>query len=277
MVQFLTNRMSDTTYLKDVDDRFQDFEDAIVYAFGLPTDTPMTGAVMGVDADGNITSILRSAAAANQYMTSGPGWRSRDTANSDEYAIGAIDGYLRIFENTGSQASPLWAARNKLDLSDGTWDVVSSADIGTGCAIYGPAGAQDFRTASFMHYQFEFFDDGDYFDAGVDETKLVIPAAGRYNVQWSGMHDPSGVNYFDVELATTLYLNGSPVVSFASGTKEEVDYINTPYKVGIGVGGEWTFNALSQNDYLQFQFEIWSFNDLAFVINHAHAMIERIG
>lgn len=275
-MQFKTNRMSDATYLKDVDDNFRDLEDSVVYFFGLITNEPLQGRIMYTDVDGNITSILRQAAAPAISYTTGPGWRSRDTNTGDEYLIGVQDGYLKVFKNIGSQASPAWQLKNTLDLSDGAWSVVSSSDIGTGCAVYSPYGSIDFRTPAFMQYEFELFDDGDYFDSGVDKTKLVIPAAGRYSVQWSAYHGVSGLTVYQVELMTTLYLNGSPVVSFASGRKDQIQIPGPPTKPGLGVGGDWIFNSLSENDYLQFQFQIWSYDDDAIVINQSYASVERI-
>lgn len=273
MVQFLTNRMSDTTYLKDVDDRYQDLEDAFVYFFGVPVGENMAGQVLDVDEDGIILDIIRSAAPGG--VVTGPGWRFRDTTNDDEFLVVCRDGYLRLYKNISTQSAPSWAEENKLDLSDGTWDIISAAEIGTGCAIYSPYGGVDFRTAAFMEFEFEFFDDGNYFDPGTDKTKLIIPADGRYNVQWSANFAITGKVY-QVELMTTLYLNGSPVMEMASGRKEVVDVGGDPIQAGVGVGGDWTFGALEADDYLQFEFEVWSWNDDVSAILQGHAMIERI-
>lgn len=277
MVQFLTNRMSDNTFLKDVDDRYQDLEDAFVYFFGVPVDTPFYVKAFWTDVDGNITNPIRSAAAANSKARIGPGWRFRDTTNDDEFLIMAEAGYLGLYRNSGSQSSPTWVEENKLDLSDGTWDIVSAAEVGTGCSVYSPYGAPDFLNGAFMEFEFEFFDDGNYFDPGTDKTKLIVPADGRYNVQWSGEFAVPGNPFYQVELMTTLYLNGSPVMQMGSGQKEEVDLDGPPVKPGVGVGGEWTFGALSVDDYIQFEFQIWSYLDEATSINNGTAMIERIG
>lgn len=274
MVQFLTNRMSDNTYLKDVDDRYQDLEDAFVYFFGVPVDEAFYGRVCFSDVDGNIVNPLRFAAAPG--VNQGPGWRFRDTDNDDEFLIMSEDGYLRLYRNSGSQSSPSWAEENKMALSDGVWDVVSSADIGTGCAVYEPYGLQDFRTATMIEFGFEHFDDGDYWSTAARD-RLIIPADGRYNVQWSGIHGTGGVVTYQVELMTTLYLNGTPVMTMGSGQKEEVNMSASPAHAGVGVGGEWTFGALSVDDYIQFEFEIWSYLDQAQWVNNGHAMIERIG
>jgi hypothetical protein len=273
MAQFLTNRMSDTTFLKDVDDNYQDLEDAFVYFFGMPVDTPFYQRTMFADADGVITSILRYAAAPG--TNAGPGWRFRDTTNDDEFLIMANDGYLRLYRNAGSQVSPSWVEENKMALDDGVWDVVSAGDVGTGCAIYEPYGLQDFRTEQMMDFEFEFFDDGSYWSTGARD-RFIVPAAGRYNVQWSAFHGTAGLHHYEVELMTTLYLNGSPVMTMGSGQKEEVEPGGSPVHPGVGVGGEWTFGALSASDYIQFGFEIWSYNDDATYLHSGHAMIERI-
>lgn len=275
--QFLTNRMSDTTFLKDVDDRYNDLEAAIVYFFGLPTDADLYGRILDADTDGNIVNNIRSAAVPAAFAATGPGWRFRDTTNGDEFMVMSVNGSLVLYRNGGSQSSPTWIEENRMELATGLWDVISAAEIGTGCLVYAPF-LVDHRSGAFVQFQYEHFDDAGYFDAGVDPSKLIIPSDGRYNIAWSLAHQVAGNPIYEQRFMTALYLNGSPVADswIASGTLEEMDVDDSPVKPGSGVSQTWTLDGVSAGDYVQLWLEVWSFNDDAQFCNYGHAMIERI-
>lgn len=277
MAQFKTARMSDNTPVSDVDNHAQAFEDAVVYAFGLTTGSDLTGKVFpSVDVDGNITGIVRSAAAPNVSGNAGPGWRSRDTNTGDEFLMICEDGYLRIYENTGSQTTPTWTERNKMDLATGRWDIGSSSGAYTGCMVHNVYNDTfDFRNGGFIGWKTEAFDDTAYWTL-TNRTRLTIPATGRYRMYWSlFIGSPGDPDYFNnTSIYASLRRNGSDWEADAnngSGTKSIIDDANP----GVGVSGHYIGDYTS-GDY----FEIYAYttggNDYAGEIHSGHFLIERI-
>jgi hypothetical protein len=242
--------MGDTTLLKEVDTNYQALEDAIVYFFGMPVDFLLTGKVFNyTTVDGTISSIFRLAADPGEDYLTGPGWRYRDTANNDEFLMMCVDGYLRIFNNSGSQGSPNWGEINKMNLATGVWDMGALDDTGIGCRAFDVVQYVDYSSGAMVQFRFEAFDDEDFWSTA-DKTKFIIPHAGRYRVSWDidcqFLHDPevTGQSIF-----ASLYLNGVEIVDSRVGTGEK-DY------TGVGFTpftnhGTFPFDDLVVNDYIQ--------------------------
>jgi hypothetical protein len=248
--QFLTNRMTDSTYLKDVDDRYQDLEDALVYFFGLPTSGPMQRKIFNfTDVDGNIKSIIRSAGQSSVPSKAGaPGWRSRDTTTGDEFLLSCEGDYLRIFRNTGSQGSPIWVEVNKMSLTTGLWDIGSDEDTGSGCQVYDPL-LEDYSSGRMVDFEFEAFDDANYWSTA-DRTKFIIPKDGRYRVFWNvtdyAPYDPP-VRFGSIY--ASLYLSGVEIVDSRHGTGR-TDYTGIGWPARSNTGF-FHFDALLVDDYIQ--------------------------
>lgn len=277
MAQFKTSRMTDNTPVSDVDDHAQAFEDSVVYAFGLPTGSDLTGKVFpGVDVNGNITGIIRSAASPSPGTNAGPGWRSRDTNTGDEYLMMCEDGYLRIYRNDGTQTSPTWTEINKMDLSDGHWQIGASTGGSTGCMVYGIYNSSaDFRAGVFVQWETEAFDDTNYFSTG-NRTRLTIPETGRYRFDWSlFIGSPGDPDYFSyASVYGGLRRNGSDWeydANMGSGTKNLID----DSRPGVGIRGHYV-NNYTAGDY----FEIYAYTegqqDYAGEIHMGHFAVERL-
>jgi hypothetical protein len=269
--------MSDLTPVADVDNHAQAFEDSVVYAFGLPTGSTLTCKVFpGVDVDGNITGIVRSAAAPIPASNTGPGWRSRDTTNGDEFMMMCNDGYLRIYRNDGSQATPTWTEVNKMNLADGKWDIGATTGGYTGCMVYDIFNTSyDFRAGGFIEWATEAFDDTDYFSTSY-RTRLTLPATGRYRFYWSAfIGSPGDPDYFNnTSIYCGLRRNGSDWefdANQGSGTKNLID----DSRPGVGVRGHY-IQEYSVDDY----FEVYAYteggNDYAGEIHMGHFQVERI-
>lgn len=277
MAQFKTSRMTDNTPVSDVDDHAQAFEDSVVYAFGLPTGSDLTGKVFpGVDVNGNITGIIRSAAAATPGSNLGPGWRSRDTNTGDEYLMMCEGGYLRIYRNDGTQGSPTWTEINKMDLSDGHWSIGASTGGNTGCMVYDIYNTSyDYRNGGFVEWATEAFDDTNYFSVA-NRTRLTLPADGRYRFYWSlFIGSPGDPDYFNnTSIYAGLRRNGSAWeydANSGSGSKSIIDDSHP----GVGCRGHYV-KDYSEDDY----FEIYAYteggNDYAGEIHMGHFSVERI-
>jgi hypothetical protein len=276
MAEFKTARMTDLTPVSDVDNHAQALEDSIVYAFGLPIGA-LTGKIFpSVDLDGNITGIFRSAAAANPSIDAGPGWRSRDTTANEEFLIMCEDGYLRVFENTGSQSSPTWTERNRMDLSDGRWNIGATSDALAGAMVYDIFNsAQDFSyPGAMIQWSNEQFDDDSYWTSGA-RSRITVPAVGRYRFYWSGfIASPGDPDEFtNVSIYLTLFKNGT-VLSHAnagSGTKPFI----TDTDPGVGCNGQYVYEAAA-NDYFEVYAATEGFTDYAGEIHHGFFAVERI-
>jgi hypothetical protein len=276
MAQFKTTRMSDLTPVADVDDHVLALEAAIVYAFGLPTGAELTGRVFpGTDVGGNITGIIRSAAAANPAGNAGPGWRSRDTTTGDEFLIMATDGYLRVYKNTGTQASPVWTERNALDLSDGKWSVGAETGVFTGCMVSDILNdTQDMRSGGYIQWKNEVYDDTNYFSAA-SPTRITIPTTGRYRMHWSVFVGSEPLKHFtNVALYIGLRQSGSSWVFDAnrgSGMKWEIDTAHP----GVGINGQWA-GQFTAGAY----FELYAYteggDDYTGNVHSGHFIIERV-
>jgi hypothetical protein len=277
MAQFKTVRMTDLTPVSDVDNHAQGLEDAVVYAFGLPTGSELTGKIFpSVDVNGNITGIVRSAATPLPGSNAGPGWRSRDTNNNDEFLIMCNNGYLRVYENTGSQSSPVWTERNKMDLGDGKWDIgVTTAGL-TGCMVYDIYNtAQDFRyPGAMIQWNSEQYDDTAYW-VNTARSRITLPATGRYRFHWSAFigapPDPDEFN--NVAIFTSVYLNGEFLAHANSGSGSKMAI--TQIIPGVGTSGQYVIEA-NANDYFELYAATEGWNDYAGEIHHGFFAVERI-
>lgn len=276
MAQFKTARMSDLTPVADVDDHAQAFEDSVVYAFGLPTGSDLTGKIFpSVDLDGNITDIIRSAASPLPGSNTGPGWRSRDTTTGDEFLIMCNNGYLVVYENTGTQSSPVWTERNKMDLSDGKWDIGALTGAFTGCMVNDIFNeSTDFRSGDFIQWSAEVFDDTSYWSSA-NRTRITIPATGRYRMHWSLFIGSIGTDvYTNCSIYSGIRKNGSSWVYDAnkgSGTKDSIS-TSSP---GVGVTGHWA-GSFTSGDYYELYAYTQGTGDYDGNIHSGHFMIERI-
>ena len=277
MAEFKTTRMTDNTPVADVDNHVQALEDSFVYFFGAPTGQTLTGKVFpGLDASGNITGIVRSAAAANSAGNAGPGWRSRDTGNNDEVLVMCEDGYLRVFENTGSQSSPTWTERNKLDLSTGKWEKGSSEGAYTGALLVDVYDdTHDYRTGDFVEWDGTDFDDSNYFSTS-SRTRVTIPATGRYRMHWSLFVGSEPAKTFThVSVYAGLQKNGSTWIYDANAGSGNKDAISATYYPGVGVSGHWAAEC-SAGDYFRLYAFTEGLGDYAGQVHSGHWQIERI-
>ena len=268
--QFTTTRLSDASYLKDVDDAVVAFEQSLIYYLGLPTGQTLTGRVMQADIDGNITTMLKLAAVATS--TTGPGWRFRDTTTGDEFLLMTVNGELKVYENTGTQGSPTWTERNALSLTTGLWDVYSSDAFGTGCQVSGIHGdTGDLSSGGFVHWNYEDFDDNAYWSTAARD-KLYFPNDGRYRIHWQLGFTVAG-SFPDVAMQTSCYVNAVEKAPSRTGTGSKDDVDTSSGYTGLKVTQAYVLDGIQANDYLQIACYTENFTTLT----EGSCIVERIG
>lgn len=276
MAQFKSTRMTDLTPVADVDDHIGALESSVVYAFGLPTGADLTGKVFpSTDVNGNITGIVRSAAAASPGSNAGPGWRSRDTTTGDEFLIMAVSGYLKVFKNTGTQASPVWTEINAISLTDGKWSVGAETGVFTGCMVAGIYNdTQDFRGGGYIQWSSEIYDDTNYWSS-TNRTRITIPTTGRYRMHWNAyIGSKVGDTYNNVSIYLSLRQNGSTWEYNSrrgSGEKGLIDSSNPGVGVGSQHAGEFTAGT-----YFEVYAATRGGTDYDGSIHLGHFIIERV-
>lgn len=267
MAQFKTDRMSDNTLLKDVDDRVNDLESAIVYYFNLVTGQDLAGKILQSDVDGNLTAPFRSAAAPSVNNSTGPGWRFRDTTSGDEFMLMARAGYLRVLKNVGSQASPTWSEINKMSLATGNWDLMASGSIGSGAMVYNPYSS-GIVNGNLVPWTLESYDDDNYWSTAA-RSRLIIPVDGWYRFHWNIYYQVLE-SESDVSVMTCLYKNGLPLEDSLVGSGA----LSTTYPgYGPGSSGSMVSGAAAA-DY--FELYMYVENGAAFTAVAGHFIVERI-
>lgn len=267
MVQFKTDRMSDNTLLKDVDDLSQDLEDAIVYYFGLPVDQLLMGQILQTSLDGNITAPIRFAAVPASSHLTGPGWRFRDTTSGSELMLMARAGYLRALKNVGSQASPAWSEINKMSLASGEWDQMVSGAVGTGAMVFDPYQS-GMTNGAVVPWTSQAYQDDTYWNTA-NRSRLTIPVDGWYRFHWNIYYEVLSPETA-VSVMTGLYKNGLPLADSLTGCGS----ISTTYP-GAGPGGGGSFvSGANVGDY----FEVYMMvsGGAAYTGVTGHFIVERI-
>ena len=216
--KLMAARMINATIGSSIDNKVGELETAICDILGLPLDTDVSIAITSIDATGRLTAAVRFAAAQDPThatpVIACP--RIRDTANSDEAIIVVEDGYLRVYENTGTETTPIWTERNKMQLSDGVWDkgigpiawtdlsdtessygtadkgrCVAVNDAGDGLEIEGPVychvqqnQSQSIGTSpEAIEWKLDINDDAAMHDPLSNPSRITVPFDGLYLIE----------------------------------------------------------------------------------------------
>lgn len=152
-------RMTNATLGSSIDDKVGELEQALSDVLGIPIDTAISDAILGVvDSSGRLTTPLRfyvgtSDVAGGTYT----GIRIRDNSSSDECLLTVQDNWLSVYHNTGTEAAPSWTLRNKLDLDTGIWSggsqtfaALTDTPIDIGASVQGQAVLADFGGGSLV-------------------------------------------------------------------------------------------------------------------------------
>jgi len=143
-------RMSNDTAGDAIDNLWGECEQAIADILGVTIDANITAAILGsVDASGRPSSIRLAGTPTTNAL------RMRDTTNGSEFKLACNNGYLEVYQNTGTEAAPVWTLRNRMNLTSGVWQtgaVITGASwIGCSLSQYGvnvASGATHFFTYS---------------------------------------------------------------------------------------------------------------------------------
>lgn len=172
-----------------IDNGIGDLEVAIADIGGYPLDTDISAAAIVRDAAGRITNRPRIVGAVGTN-----GIRLRDSDNDSECLLTVEDGYLAVYDNTGTEAAPIWTYRNKMNLLNGAWQTASAA-AGVEPVV---ANMRSFTTQSIPNdtwtdlvFTSEAFDNGGLIDIPTNNDRMIIPTglAGGYiyevTVRWA--------------------------------------------------------------------------------------------
>ena len=174
--QFKSARMTDSTDRATIDTHVGDLEQAIcdIFGFTINSDIASGRAIFGGITDNYRPKQLHLEDIEINMGTGGQsGLRMRDSTNDDELKIGLVDGYLMFYENTGTEDTPIWTERTKMDITDGTW----STSLGFhGARVYNTSN-QDvtLTTETALNADAEVFDTDTYHDNVTDKTRITIP------------------------------------------------------------------------------------------------------
>jgi hypothetical protein len=204
--QFESARMTDSTQANTIDDNVVDLENMLMYVFGIDgteDDTDLTGSFIDMDIDGRVTNLMRFKSTAGLA-----GVRVRDSGADTEFKMAISGNYLAIYQNTGSEGTPAWGLRNRMNLADGTWDV-------------GGGGADYFTDlldtpSSYTAYAPFFTNSG---GTGISSGQL---SAGCVAYRSSTLAIPN-LSWVEVSFPSESYdFTGNPVHSTVTNTEEFV-------------------------------------------------------
>jgi hypothetical protein len=147
--QFKSARMTNDTIGVDIDDNVADIEQLLCDILGFTIDTNITESPVNFDNAGRITKALMRLKAAGPV-----GVRFYNSTNDKEFRL-VLDGTnVKVDENTGTEAAPVWTNRASMALSTGVWSFAGAAftAIPTGPAT-DPIADNEFTRKKYVNDQ----------------------------------------------------------------------------------------------------------------------------
>lgn len=230
--QLKAARMSDATDRSTIDNHVGALETAICDILGITIDSDVSAAILAaVDTSGRITGRPRMYGAGNAA-----GWRFRDSGTGDEFLLAQAAGYMVVYENTGTEGTPIWTKRWSLELSTG----LTKQEILPICRVTLAADMSiPTSTDTEIEWTSENYDPDGWHDNGSNPERITVPEAGMYICSAQVRMDPAAGGG---QWAVTLRGNGS---DFASVGFVNLDTTNI---MGINVTGVMNMDA---TDYFE--------------------------
>ncbi len=167
------------------------------------------------------------------------GIRLRDSTNSKEFLLQQINNELNLYENTGTEATPVWSLLGAIP---------HGAPVApTGAAVLTPYGNQDFRsTGANVDFATERFDDSSFWSTAA-RSRLIVPSDGRYRFSFQVYIESPG-SVVVIQLMAYLKVNGVPVSNTHQAAIIRNIQVGAP---GLGVSGGVVYDGVSANDYFE--------------------------
>jgi len=185
--QLRSARATDATDAGDIDTVVGAIEQAVCDILGVTIDADIATAIFGtVDSQGRPSSIRIAGAAATNEL------RLRDTTNDSECKLACNNGYLRVYQNTGTEAVPVWTERNKMDLATGIWSVCPQGGNMLYAAVCRASGVQSIPGSVWTELVWtaaDEFDPADMHNVTESPTRIDIKQAGWYFIVAQGHFD----------------------------------------------------------------------------------------
>jgi hypothetical protein len=132
--QLKANRLTLATEVGTVPSHWSDLETAIAAILGIVLDSNVTATILGVDpavANANAGKITKNLV---RQIAAGPvGFRIRNSTNDNEFRLVLSGTDVKIEENTGTEATPVWEAR--LTIAVGTGNMAIPGTLGVTGAL----------------------------------------------------------------------------------------------------------------------------------------------
>jgi len=171
--QLKSARMSDSTDRSTIDNHVGDIEQAVCDILGVTIDQDISAAILGaVDSSGRITGKPRIYGAGNAA-----GLRFRDSGAGKEFLIACASSYLIVYENTGTEGTPVWTQRWSLSLAKG----LAHHTVNPYCwAQRSAAQSVPNTTTTDLDLNSDFQDPDDWHDPVTNPERITVPEEGIY-------------------------------------------------------------------------------------------------
>ncbi len=212
-----------------------DLEAVVKLITGIPFASAITRG-LGLDAACRFRPPIRCLGSSN---IGNYGLRLRDATNSKEHLLQQINNELNLYENTGTEATPVWSLLGAIP---------HGAPVApTGAAVLTPYGNQDFRsTGANVDFATERFDDSSFWSTAA-RSRLIVPSDGRYRFSFQVYIESPG-SVVVIQLMAYLKVNGVPVSNTHQAAIIRNIQVGAP---GLGVSGGVVYDGVSANDYFE--------------------------
>ena len=206
--QLKAARMTNATKRSEIDNKVGELESALADIFGYTLDSDITALALSLSQDGKIENM--------PYLSgTTPGFRLRDTGDSDDIKIELTGGYLVIYDNTGTEGTPIWTARNSFDIATGLWE----SEVVVACSLSRSFSVPNITETLITGFAALY--DADTMLSGGSNERITIPAgkSGLWVVGVNGVAPPTFSGTF---LTSTVKKNGSSYVVGATTPTDTV-------------------------------------------------------